>query len=138
MSSLAGYYEVGIVVLRAGLALWLVLTALYLFLFPIQLRPDMRRMWELGTPDGKIRRFALAHNLGILLPGAVLGCLIGSLLFGNITQRIAAAAEVELSLSLSPLTLCPIAAAQLLIATAAVYLVTYFITKNLKTNRGKS
>lgn len=138
MSSLAGYYEVGIVVLRAGLALWLVLTVLYLFLFPLQLRPDMRRMWELGAPEAKIRRFALAHNFGILLPGSALGCLIAALLFGKVTARIAAAAEVELSLTLSPLTLCLIAAAQLLLATAAVYLVTYFVTRKMKNHRGKT
>lgn len=65
------------------------------------------------TITGEEYRARYLDGSMVRLEGSALGCLIAALLFGKVTARIAAAAEVELSLTLSPLTLGLIAAALL-------------------------
>ncbi|MDD7523550.1 MAG: ABC transporter permease [Clostridiales bacterium] len=121
MASLQGYYEVENVVLRTGFVLWGGIVLLFLLLFPFQLRPDLKRMWELGTPPAKIRRHIFAGSAGMLLPGAVLGFIAAVLLFDRMAQHLANIAESDLSLTISTGTLGLIAAAQLFAALIIVY-----------------
>lgn len=132
MESLQGYYEVGHVVLRTGIALWIGIALVFLFLFPYQLRPDLTRMWDLGTPPAKIRRHVLASSFGLLLPGAVLGCVTSALLFHRMTQYLVATTETDLMLDVNPGTLGLVAAAQLLALLGLVYAIACILTAQLK------
>lgn len=132
MESLQGYYEVGHVVLRTGIALWIGIALVFLFLFPYQLRPDLTRMWDLGTPPAKIRRHVLVSSFGLLLPGAVLGCVTSALLFHRMTQYLAATAETDLTLDVNLGTLGLVAAAQLLVMLVLVYALSWILAAGRK------
>ncbi len=138
MASLDGYYEVGYVVLRTGFAMWVGIALLFLFLFPYQLRQDLNRMWDLGTPPAKIRRHIFVSSVGMVLPGSVLGCVASALLFGQMTQYIAATTKSDLTLEMSIGTLGLIAAVQVLAVLVMVYSFAWIMTASLgKYNRRK-
>ena len=132
MESLQGYYEVGHVVLRTGIALWIGIALVFLFLFPYQLRPDLTRMWDLGTPPAKIRRHVLVSSFGLLLPGAVLGCVTSALLFNRMAQYLAATAQSDLTLNVNLGTLGLVAAAQLLVMLVLVYALAWILAAGRK------
>lgn len=132
MASLEGYYEVGYVVLRTGLSLWIGIVLLFLFLFPYQLRRDLYRMWDLGTPSAKIRRHVFVSSAGMLLPGAVFGCITAALLFTQMTQYIAATAKSDLTLEVSISTLGLVAAVQLIVLIVMVYSLSWIMTASVK------
>ena len=132
MASLEGYYEVGSVVLRTGFALWIGIVLLFLFLFPYQLRQDLHRMWDLGTPPAKIRRHVFVSSAGILLPGAVFGCITSAMLFRQMTQFIAATAKSDLTLEVSIGTLGLVAAVQLVVVLVMVYSFSWIMTASVK------
>lgn len=132
MESLQGYYEVGHVVLRTGIALWIGIALVFLFLFPYQLRPDLTRMWDLGTPPAKIRRHVLASSFGLLLPGAVLGFVTSALLFHRMTQYLVATTETDLMLDVNLGTLGLVAAAQLLVMLVLVYALSWILAAGRK------
>ncbi len=137
MSSLKEYYKVGNVVLRAGFALWTGIVLLFMFLFPYQLHPDLKRMWDLGTPPAKIRRHVFVSSAGILLPGTVLGCVAATVLFVQMTQYIASAAKADLTLELSVGTLILIAMLQMLVILIIVYSFVWMMTASLKKRSGR-
>ncbi len=122
MDSLHGYYEVGAVVLRTGLALWLGIILLYLFLFPLQLRPDLNRMWELGTPTAKLWKHIFVSTAAVLVPAAGCGLLAAALLFDRMARYFASMAKSDLTLTVTAGTLAQIAAVQLLVALVVVSL----------------
>lgn len=132
MESLQGYYEVGHVVLRTGIVLWIAIALVFQFLFPYQLRPDLTRMRDLGTPPTKIRRHILVSSFGLLLPGAVLGCVTSALLFNRMTQYLAATAESDLTLDVNLGTLGLVAAAQLLAMLVLVYVLSWILAAGRK------
>lgn len=132
MASLEGYYEVGSVVLRTGFALWIGIVLLFLFLFPYQLRQDLMRMWDLGTPPAKIRRHVFVSSAGMLLSGAVFGCITSALLFRQMTQYIAATAKSDLTLEVSIGTLGLVAAVQLVVVLVMVYSFSWIMTASVK------
>lgn len=135
MENLTQYYSVGITVLRAGIALWLVLLLLYLLLFPVTLRSDLRRMWSLGTPTKYLRRHILKSSLAVLLPGTLAGLLAAKLLFGRLLSLLLHRAGLELTLTLRSGVLSTIAAAQLLVTLLAVYAVGLLLTARAKQTR---
>ena len=138
MTNLQSYYEIGPAVLRIGLALWIGIILLYLFLFPLQLHSELNRMWELGTPPRKIRQHIFVSSAGVLLPGAICGCITSALLFGQMTQSIAAAAKSDLTLEVSVGTLSLIALVQLLVVLLIVDSFAWIVTASLKKHyRGK-
>ena len=132
MESLQDYYKVGHVVLRTGIALWIGIVLLFLFLFPYQLRQDLHRMWDMGTPPAKIRRHVLVSSAGILLPGAVFGCITSAMLFRKMTQYIAATAKSDLTLEVSIGTLGLVAAVQLVVVLVMVYSFSWIMTASVK------
>lgn len=132
MDNLEKYYGVGYVVLRTGFALWIGIVLLFLFLFPYQLRQDLRRMWDLGTPPEKIRRHVFVSSTGMLLPGTVFGCITAVLLFAEITQYIATTTKSDLTLGVSIGTLCMVAVVQLTVVLAMVYSFSWIMTTNVK------
>ncbi|MGM9668616.1 MAG: hypothetical protein ACI3VZ_02545 [Faecousia sp.] len=132
MASLEGYYEVGYVVLRTGFALWIGIVLLFLFLFPYQLRQDLNRMWDLGTPPAKIRRHVFVSSAGMLLPGAAFGCITSALLFRKMTQYIATTAKSDLTLEVSIGTLGLVAAMQLVVVLVMVYSFSWIMTTSVK------
>lgn len=137
-TSLQSYYEVGPVVLRAGLALWIGIILLYLFLFPLQLRPDLNRMWELGMPPTKIRQHIFASSAAVLIPGTGLGFIMAVLLFDRMAQHFAVMAGAELTLTITAGTLGLVAAAQMLVVLVIVYSFAWILTAGSKKyNRGK-
>lgn len=131
-TSLQSYYEVGPVVLRAGLALWIGIILLYLFLFPLQLRPDLNRMWELGTPPTKIRQHIFASSAAVLIPGTGLGFIMAVLLFDRMAQHFAVMAGAELTLTITAGTLGLVAAAQMLVVLVIVYSFAWILTAGSK------
>lgn len=131
MANLQEYYKVGHVVLLTGLTLWIGIALLFLFLFPYQLRPDLKRMWDLGTPPPGSRHHIFVSSAGILLPGTVLGCIASVLLFKQITQYIAATAKSDLTLEVPIGSLGLVAAVQMLVMLATVYSFAWIMTASL-------
>lgn len=105
---------------------------LFLLLFPYQLRQDLHRMWDLGTPPAKIRRHVFVSSAGILLPGAVFGCITSAMLFRQMTQFIAATAKSDLTLEVSIGTLGLVAAVQLVVVLVMVYSFSWIMTASVK------
>lgn len=137
MESLQEYYNVAPVVLRTGLALWVGILALYLFLFPVQLRPDLRRMYELGTPARKMAGHVIVSSAGLILPGALAGFLVSGTLFDRMSQYLTTKFELEVPLHISAGSMGMIAAGQALVMLAIVAVFAGILTGGAKKRRRK-
>lgn len=103
-------------VLTVGAAIYAVLLLLFLLLYPGAQKKAVRTMESLGVPY--IRRFGhvLASSVAIILPAAVLGGILGTLLWDRVAEVLQASAESAVTLEIQPGALATVAAVQLLLA----------------------
>ncbi len=100
--SLAGYYATSEKVLLLGLTAWVGMLLLYLLLFPLRQKKQLRRMWTLGATPAQMRTHLRYTNAGLLLPGGVLGAAVGALCMGAILRRVEQAGKLDAALSAPP------------------------------------
>lgn len=135
--NLARYYTVSKMVFAGGVAAWLGLLLLFLFLFPMQQKREVRQMWSLGTPPKQIVRHITASGLGVFLPGAVLGGILGGLLLQKVMERIAAESGAVLTLTSGPWAVIGAVALQLILIPGVLALTAKLLIRplNPKTRR---
>lgn len=137
-SSLQSYFSVSTTVVAVGLGAWAGLILLYLLLFPLQQRKEIRRMWALGVPLGQIRRYLMETAAGILLPGLLLGGVLGAVLLDAVTSRIGTAAGAEVTLSHTAEMMLALTGVQALCLAVILYLLTGYLLRSLKDAPGRS
>ncbi len=112
IQDLQAYFDVCPTVLRTGLALWLVILLLMVFLFPLSQRTELKRMWTLGTPPSIQRRHLFFSCMWAFLPGILLSAPLSYMLFQRITRQLASFAESGLVLAISVETIALIILAE--------------------------
>ncbi len=134
-AALADYEAVAAKVFRVGLAAFLVLTALYLLLFPLQQKKTLATMTSLGAPRHKKLGYLAASSLWILGPGALLGALAGLLLWDRITASMMDSIQVRVPLDANILAILPAMALIQLAAVMGVVLVLGLLLSGRKNAR---
>ena len=98
--SLYAYDEVAMRALIVGVSASLVLAALYFILFPLQQKKNVMLMSTLGAPRKNRIAYILGSNLCILLPGTVLGLLLGIGAWQTVSSLLYSSVKAELYLSI--------------------------------------
>lgn len=108
--------------LYVGAGAFLGVMLLYILLFPLRQRRHLAAMSVLGA--NRVHRLAhlMTYNLGMLLPGVVLGTLVGALVWRVVTGELMASVDVSVSLSLDP-WMIPMIGALLFLFMAVVLLI---------------
>ncbi|MDO4564923.1 MAG: hypothetical protein Q4C04_04850 [Clostridia bacterium] len=136
--SLNSYFSVSTKVIIIGVAAWIALMLLYILLFPLQQRKELRRMWSLGVPNGKIRSFMMCSGAGIYLFGVILGGILGLFLLNTVIGTIGEAAGIAVSISGSIEIFLALCGIQLLCLTIALIITTACMTQGLKKFFGRA
>ncbi|MBE6946169.1 MAG: hypothetical protein E7459_08795 [Ruminococcaceae bacterium] len=102
VENLDAYSQVSQTVLLVGIGAWFVVVLLYMVLFPLQMKREVKRMWTLGTPRGAIFCQVFFRNAGIALAGMLLAAGAGLAGMNWVLSRLTAAAESELILTVTP------------------------------------
>ena len=120
-----------------GFAVWSVVIALFLLLYPARLGRELDTMDSLGaTRVGRIG-FVLASSSIILFAGSVLGFGAGLLLWDGVTAFLTASIDGGLSLGASLTDFLAISAAQFAIAIIAVAILSVPLTHSRGLKRRK-
>ena len=120
-----------------GFAVWSVVIALFLLLYPARLGRELDTMDSLGaTRVGRIG-FVLASSSIILFAGSVLGFGAGLLLWDGVTAFLTASIDGGLSLGASLTDFLAISAAQFVIAIIAVAILSVPLTRSRGLKRRK-
>lgn len=110
------YELLGRQILIIGAVVYAVLLLLFLLLFPATQKNNVRTMQSFGA--GFMRRFChvLASSMGIVVPAAVLGGMVGSQLWDEMVALLQTTTESAVALQIEPGALTQVAAMQLLFA----------------------
>lgn len=113
-------------ILLIGMVMYLLLL-LFLLLYPCTQRKNVKTMLSLGAPFRKLFAHVLASSMALVIPGSLLGGLLGHLLWSNVSGALQASAESSISMQLDPLTLAVVALMQLVVAFALSAIVALFV-----------
>lgn len=127
--SLHNYQVVAEQAMTVGVVVYGIILLLFLFLFPAMQGKVLSTMGSLGA----MRREKLQHmalsSLGVLVPGTVLGLILGCALWQRVVSELMSSARVVLSLELDVLSLALIALVQLLLAAFLAILISVPMTR---------
>lgn len=127
---LHNYQEVADQAMVIGIGVYVIILVLYLILFPAQQGKTLATMGSMGAfPTEKLRHLT-ASAMGVLIPGSVLGLLVGMLLWQRVVDALLDSARVMLTLELDIPMMLGIAAAQLVLAALVTLVVSLPMTKN--------
>ena len=126
---LDNYREISRLALTIGCGGYGVILFLFLLLFPGRQKRSVRLMEKMGNTRWERIRFVLLGALAILLPGSILGVLAGSLLWRFTVSKLMDFARVSISLDIKPLVMLGIGLGQLVMAFAAVLILSIPLTK---------
>jgi hypothetical protein len=131
-SNLTQFFSLSRLVLLAGVAAWLVVGALFLLLFPMMERRNVRRMWDLGATPSQIRAHVMCYGMGLSLPGVVLSLVLARALQNVVLPRLTASAGLEVTLEITPLWYALLALIQLVVSAVAVALCAAALLRRVK------
>ncbi len=114
--TLMNYREVAQKAMVIGIVVYGVVLLLFLLLFPGGQGRNLNTMNALGAKRGQRMAQVFYSGAGILLPGSMIGCLVGMLLWGDVVRRLAESAGTPVSLKMEPIVLVGIALVQLALA----------------------
>ena len=117
-------------VLLVGVVIYVVLLFLFLLLYPSSQKNAVKIMASLGAHCGKRFGYVLLSSMGLVIPAAALGGMIGFLLWKHVVAAIQATAEFNLPLQLESETIVVLATAQLLLTLVLTAVVAVFIASN--------
>ncbi len=122
VDSLMNYRGVAQKAAIVGLVVYGVILLLFLVLFPGSQSRSLSTMHALGAERGQRITQVFMSSAGILVPGSILGCLTGMLLWGKVISWLAESAGEAVTLKMEPLVMLGIALAQLALALALTLL----------------
>lgn len=129
-ASLTAYRELAGRAFWIGGAVYAVILALFLALFPTQQKGALITMASLGTPRSGRVRHLMAGSTGILIPGTILGIGAGACVWNRIGQALTSGSALSEPLTMEGTTLALIALGLLLIALALSLIVAIPVTAN--------
>ncbi len=128
--TLMNYREVAQKAMVIGVVVYGVILLLFLLLFPGSQGRNLNTMNALGAKRGQRFAQVFFSGVGILLPGSMIGCLAGMLLWGNAVSRLAESAGTPVSLKMEPIVLIGIALVQLALALLLTALLALPMSRN--------
>lgn len=130
--SLSDYFSVVRVILWIGLGSWVVMIAVFLFLFPGHQKREAERMWTLGAPETWIVKQIFCSGLGIVLPGVILGSAVTACVLPPVLSKIGSYSNMHLELQQSvPLVVAAILA-QLICLMGLLFLAAKISARSLQ------
>ena len=100
--NLSSYYRIAQIVLLTGLALWGVVLAVFLALFPLQRGKDARRMWTLGVPQKRIFLHIWGSDLFLCIIGTILALAVSLSAMGWAMRQLQGLSRTNLELDVAP------------------------------------
>lgn len=138
VSALDDYESVSVNAFWVGIAAAGAVMVLLLILFPLQQGKTVAVMHSLGAGRGEKIRHVLAGSAGVLIPGGILGGIIGALLWGRVTAGLMESVNVEIPLEANtPVTAAVLTAAYVLFMLAAVLAAALPVTREKGLRKGK-
>ena len=129
VSALNDYEAVSVNAFWVGIAAAGAVMVLFLILFPLQQGKTVAVMHSLGAGRGEKIRHVLAGSAGVLIPGGILGGIIGALLWGRVTAGLMESVNVEIPLEANtPVTTVVLTAAYVLFMLEAILLTAFPLT----------
>lgn len=122
-ASLTDYFSVSNMIVFIGTVSWIIFIFVFLVLFPIQQKKEMRRMWTLGTSQVLISKHIVTYGLGHILPGFGFGGIVSVNLLRKVLEHIGDYANINLELSQPFQFVVLIVVAQIVFVIALVYLI---------------
>ena len=119
-------------VLTVGVAVYAVLLLLFLLLYPGAQKKAVRTMESLGVPYFRRLAHVLTSSMAIILPAAILGGILGTLLWDRVAQALQTSAQTAVPLEIQPWAMAAVAAGQLLLALVLSILVSIPIAAHKK------
>lgn len=119
-------------VLTVGAAIYTVLLLLFLLLYPGTQRKAVRTMESLGAPYFRRLAHVLTSSMAIILPAAILGGILGTLLWDRVAQALQTSAQTAVPLEIQPWAMAAVAAGQLLLALVLSILISIPIAAHKK------
>ncbi len=127
--SISGYERISQMVLMVGLALWLLILALFMLLFPAQEGKNLNRMWALGAEKKQLMGHVLLSGGSILLPGAALGFIGSALVAEKFGQIVAQLAKSEEPLKISISSLAAASTVSFLVQLLILAIIAFFMSR---------
>ena len=132
------YESVSANALYVGLAAGGVIMLLFLVLFPLQQGRTVSTMNSLGASRKDKLRYMLAGSACILIPGGILGGIIGALLWERVTAGLMESVNVQIPLEANtPVTSLVLTSAYVLVMLAAVLAAAIPLTREKGLKRRK-
>ena len=131
MASLDAYEEVSQKALYIGLAAFVAIVLLFLFLYPTQQKRSLMLMGTLGASAWGRFTHTFVSILCVLVPGAVLGGYIGSKLWTRIAAALMEWINIEIALESDMTAIAPkLTAASLAVVALAALIVSATLCRN--------
>ena len=106
--------------LQIGLIVYAIVLGLYLLMFPARQGKVIATMSSLGTKRSLRIRHIVLGSLGILIPGTILGIILGIALRQEVLDALTQTVSVVIPLEMDPRSLIAIGLLQLLLALGVV------------------
>lgn len=104
---------------------------LFILLFPLRQRAALTMMGSLGAGRGRMIRHVLASSIGILIPGSLMGTVIGVLAWDTVAAELMETVNISIPLEADMLVTAPlIALAQLSVAVIIILILSILITES--------
>lgn len=127
--NLSSYYRIAQIVLLTGLALWVVVLAVFLALFPLQRGKDARRMWTLGVPQKRIFLHIWGSDLFLCIIGTILALAVSLSAMGWAMRQLQGLSRTNLELDVAPGQTVVLCLAALLLEAAILALCAMRVAK---------
>ena len=133
VQGLDAYEGVSSNALKIGIAGCIVIMLLFLILFPFQQGKTLATMSSLGAPRGKRIGHIVVSTVCLLIPGAVIGGLAGSLLWKRVAATLMESVNVQIPLEANMSVLAPCLAAGVFAVMAVII---FFVAAMVSGSKG--
>ena len=131
VTGLDAYEGIAKQVFFIGIGAYGAVTLLFILLFPLRQRAVLVTMGTLGASRIRKIRYLMTSSIGIIVPGSILGAVMGTLAWEKVAAELMASVNVSIPLEADMLVTAPlISMAQLLTAVIAILVLSVWITGN--------
>ncbi len=129
VTGLDAYEGIAKQVFFIGIGAYGAVTLLFILLFPLRQRAVLVTMGTLGASRIRKIRYLMTSSIGIIVPGSILGAVMGTLAWEKVAAELMASVNVSIPLEADMLVTAPlISMAQLLTAVIAILVLSVWIT----------